>query len=755
MRKLAIFSFAFSVSAALFVYLGCPGNLLWYCGGLFVFALTLFCIFRKKRTIRVAALVIIGLCAGLFYCRGYEQLRLRPAKQLGGTTQEVLIEVLEEPSKSTYGYKVTGQLDKKLHRTRVLLYVDDELDVALGDQILVTAELRDSLKSSDGEDFLYYQTKDISLVCIARDKPYIIRQNTLPLRLYPAKISLEVKNVSGKLFDTNARGFMQALMTGDRGGLSEQQKGDLSRSGISHVIAISGMHVSILLGAVYLLTVRRKRLTALIGIPLVLLFAAMVGFSPSVTRAAVMQIIFLLAPLLRRENDLTTTLGASLLVNLLINPWAISSLSLQLSYTSLIGVLLFGSRIYQWINPRKTETSDSLPRKLLGKIRDYIALCISATLSAMIFTTPLLVLSFGFVPVLSILTNILILWAISICFTAGYLAALCSLFWSFGGHMIALPINFLVRYILRVAELVSSVPYAALSVKNPFVLYWLGFAYCAMLVHLLLRKKRKKGVFAVLLAASLFLCVGLTVFQKNPDAELTAVDVGQGQCLILRSDDWCAVFDCGGSDGFDCGEAAAEYLENQGQLSIDCLIVSHYDKDHVCGIEQLFHRSRVKQLYLPSVNDDSGWRAQIESLAAQYEIPVQYVLSDVSLKLPTGTVCITPPMMNDDSNAASLSVIFRTEKLSVLATGDMNTEAEACLTRRYNISNMDVFIAGHHGSKYSTGENLLRSAKPEIVIISVGKNSYGHPARRILKRLEAIGAVVYRTDKDGTITIKR
>lgn len=755
MRKLAIFSFAFSVSAALFVYLGCPQNLLIYCGGLFAVALALYFIFRKKRAIRIAALVIVGLCAGLLYCRGYEQFRLQPAKQFAGTTQDILIEVLEEPTRSTYGYKITGQLDQDFHRTRVLLYVDDELDVSLGDQIRVTAELRDSLKSSGGEDFLYYQTKDISLVCIARNTPYVIPRDSLPLRLYPAKLSLLIRNASGKLFDAKAKGFMQALMTGDRGGLTDLQQGDLSRSGISHVIAISGMHVSILLGAVYLLCFRKKRLTALIGIPLVLLFAAMVGFSPSVTRAAIMQIIFLLAPIVRRENDLPTTLGASLLVNLMINPWSISSLSLQLSYTSLIGILLFATSIYQWLNPQKKGTRNSLPRRLIGRLWSYIALCVSTTISATVFTTPLLALSFGTVPVLSLLTNILILWAISICFTVGYLAVLVSLFWSFGGRMLAMPINLLVRYILRVAGLISSVPYATLSVKNPYVLYWLAFAYCAVLVHLLLRKKRKKGLFAVLLAASLLLCVGLTIFQKAPNAEVTAVDVGQGQCLIFRNGDWCAVFDCGGTDGYDSGEAAAEYLENRGQLSIDCLIVSHYDKDHVCGIAQLLRRSRVKQLYLPAVHDDSGWRVQIEDLAARYEIPVEYVFTDVSLQLPTGTVCITAPMLSGDSNAASLSVIFRTDKLSALATGDMDTDAEACLTHRYRIANMDVLVAGHHGSKYSTGETLLRSVRPEIVIISVGKNSYGHPAHQILDRIDNIGADLYRTDKDGTITIKR
>ena len=755
MRKLAIFCFAFAFSAALYIYLGCPDILLWCCAGAFAFALAGLFIFRKSKAARIAVLVILGLCTGLFYCRGYEGLRLQPAKKLAGTTQEVLIEVIEEPTCSTYGYKLTGQLSRELHRTRVLLYVDDELDVSLGDQIIVTAEIRDSLKTSGGEDFLYYQTKDISLVCIAKDDPYIIRQNVLPLRLYPAKLSYSVKKAVLKLFDSRAQGFMQALMTGDRGGLTDQQKGDLSRSGISHVIAISGMHVSILLGAVYLLTFRKKRLTALIGIPLVLIFAAMVGFSPSVTRAAIMQIIFLLAPILRRENDLPTTLGFSLLVNLLLNPFSVSSLSLQLSYTSLIGILLFGSRIYQWLKPRKMQAPSSLLGKLLGRLWSYIALCVSTTLAAMVFTTPLLAVSFGGVSILAVITNILVLWAISFCFTAGYLAVLVSFLWSFGGQLIAKPINLLVHYILRASGLVSSIPYATLSISNRLFLFWLGFAYCLLLAHLVFRKNRKSGLFAGLLAASLLLCVGLTVFQKNPDAEVTAIDVGQGQCLVFRSGDWCAVFDCGGSDGFECGEETAEYLENQGQLNIDCLIVSHYDQDHVCGIAQLLHRVKVRQLILPDVADDSGWRDEMEALGAKYKIPVQYVTSEVCLQLPTGTVCITPPMLDNDSNAASLGIIFRTERLSALATGDMDIEAENRLMHRYDISNTDVLIAGHHGSKYSTSKTLLRTAKPETVIISVGPNNYGHPADEVLDRLLKFGAEVWRTDEQGTITIKR
>lgn len=755
MRKLAIFSFAFGLSVALYIYLSFPGILLWCCVGLLVLSFAALRIFRKHKRACVACLVILGLCFGFLYCSVYERFRLQPAKKLAGSSRVITVEVLEPPVKSTYGYKLTGQLDKNLHRTRVLLYLDAEPDVSLGDQIQVFAEIRDSLKSSGGEDFLYYQTKDISLVCIARDDLEIIKCDSLPLRLYPAKLSLAIKGAAEELFDSRAQGFMQALMTGDRGGLTEQQKSDLSRSGISHVIAISGMHVSILLGAVYFLTGRKKRLTALIGIPIVLVFAAMVGFSPSVTRAAVMQIIFLLAPILKRENDLPTTLGFSLLVNLLINPWAVSSLSLQLSYTSLIGILLFGSKIHQWILPRTKEKPRSVFKKLWHRVYSYVVLCISTTLAATVFTAPLLAFSFGGVSVLSVITNILVLWAISLCFTFGYIAVLLGQFWSFGAQLIAKPINLLVHYILRIAGLISSIPYASVSAKNPFVLGWLLFSYALLLVHLLLRSKRKKGLFAGLITASLLLCVGLTVFQRDPAAAVTAVDVGQGQCLIFRNEDWCAVFDCGGSDGFESAETAAEYLENQGQPHINCLIVSHYDEDHVGGIPQLIHRLKVDQLYLPDVKDDTGWREVIEQTAAENQIPVQYVTSDVSLQLPTGHVCITPPLLSDSDNSACLCLIFRADALSALATADMDIEAENRLMHRYDILGMDILIAGHHGSKYSTSGTLLRSAKPETVLISVGRNSYGHPSEEVLARIEEIGAEVFRTDTEGTITIKR
>jgi competence protein ComEC len=237
---------------------------------------------------------------------------------------------------------------------------------------------------------------------------------------------------------------------------------------------------------------------------------------------------------------------------------------------------------------------------------------------------------------------------------------------------------------------------------------------------------------------------------RTDNCRITVLDVGQGQCILLQSDDRTYVVDCGGSYDTDAANAAAETLLSQGIRRIDGLILTHYDRDHAGGAIYLLSRVRADALYLPVCVDTDGYSEPLKQMP-------QAVLVDDHMQISFGTVTIK--LITTDygisNNESGLCVLFQRENCDILITGDRNIYGEKDLLRQIDLPDLEVLIVGHHGSKYSTSAELLEAGKPDIAIISVGENSYGHPTKEVLDRLTEFGCQVYRTDQQGTITFRR
>lgn len=216
------------------------------------------------------------------------------------------------------------------------------------------------------------------------------------------------------------------------------------------------------------------------------------------------------------------------------------------------------------------------------------------------------------------------------------------------------------------------------------------------------------------------------------------------------------VYDCGGSEG-NAGETAARFLQSIGRSRLDFLVVSHYDEDHAGGVAQLLSRVRVDTVFLPYEAEGEDLQMEILAAAEAQECRVVFVSEDRNMTFGAGVVTLFAPMSEVSSNDSSMAVYWCVENFDVLLTGDLSNGAEERLLARHGeLQGIDVIAAGHHGAASSTGTALLSAAMPEVVLISVGaRNAYGHPAHETLERLEEIGAVVYRTDQCGNITIRR
>lgn len=717
-----------------------------------------------RRLQRPWAILLLGLSFGLIWCFCFGRFCTQPAEALTGRELELSGEACGNSTPVSGGVSVELRLSDGKTEARVSVYLPGFSEsISPGDRVWGSFHLHPIREDSYGDSLLHAYAGGLQLSGVG-ELDRLEHPARVPLRYLPKRIAGRLCIMLDTAVPKDASGFLRALITGDRSGLSAGVRGDLSAAGVSHVIAISGMHVSILIAFLCMLGNRRV-FNLILCIPVLFLFVLMTGGSPSVIRAAVMQLILMLAPLFRREEDVPTSMSAAAFLLLLFDPGLILNVSFLMSFGAVAGIYLLSGPMYRYlmgIPPVKALLDrrhliglrGSLFR-LLGWLCRFLASGVSVTLGGLLFTTPLVCLLFGAIPVYAVLANVLIVWVIPLCFVGGLLTALIALAvppaGAFLGGLVAWP----VRYVLWVCRCVSRLPYAQLPAASGSGLYFLIFAYVCIGLAVLLREKRYHRPLGLMLAG-LLLCIGVMGLKENLRTfTAAALDVGQGQCICIHTPEFTAMVDCGGDGQTASGRHAADYLRRAGIRSLDALVLTHYDTDHINGAVYLLETVPVERLYLPEVEFDSDNRLQIEAAARDAEVPVSWVTEDQSVFFRSGCLQIFAPVSQIDDNAACLSVYCRVEDFDLLVTGDLDALSEYELLRLHTLPEMDLFVAGHHGSADSSGQALLEAIRPKTVFISVGRNRYGHPTREALDRFAEIGARVYRTDESGDLEIGR
>ena len=694
---------------------------------------------RKPGAVRRFLVSLLGCALGFAWFGGYTAHHVQPISDLDGETVECAIRVSDYSRETDYGSAVDGTIQVEGNTYRVTVYLKQVREVKPGD--IMNGLFRLRVTAQTGEDpSSYYQGKGVFLLAYQKDELGLSSEECA-LRDVPAMIRYRIQGILETYIPSDCVAFAKALLLGDTSQLPYRVDTDLKVSGIRHVVAVSGLHISVFFAIVSTITFRKRFLTALVGPPLLLLFAAVAGFTPSVTRACIMCGLMLVAQLLNKEYDGPSALSFAVLIMLAVNPYCIGSVSFQLSVASVAGIFLFAPGIRE----KLTAGLKNKKGKQYGLLRK-LAAGVSVTIGAQILTIPLCAYYFGVVSLVGVFTNLLVLWTVSLTFCL--LVAVCVL------ALVCLPLaviagsvaGVLIRYVLTAAKIMAVFPLAAVYTISPYITIWLFFAYCLLLIYLVCRKMA--GAFTC--CTILSLCLALTASWLEPcssDVRFTVLDVGQGQCLIMQSGGRVYVVDCGGDSDTRPADAAAEALLSQGYSHIDGLILTHTDRDHAGGAENLLSRIRTDLLILPR---------QAEKIAVPEDTQVVIAEQNLEITDGSGKISIFAPVFHGEENEMSLCVLFDTEKCDILITGDRNAFGERSLLRHADIPNVDVLIAGHHGSKYSSCQELLEATRPQIVCISVGAdNSYGHPAQEVLDRLSSFGCTVYRTDQQGTITIRR
>ncbi len=745
MRKLMWFTIGFSIACAIGVYFASGQWLL--LSGLFCFLA--LCLLKRIPVITRKRILyaIMGSAVGLSWLWCFDGFYLSPARQLDDKTTHLEIAVTEYSTPTDRGVKSEGRIYLKGVPYTVQFYINESVDLSPGDVVAGGFSLD---YTGSGEDKpAYHQGKGIFLIAYPKGTYKISPCETPTAGHFPTILRQEIMGLLDKVFPTDTAGFARALLLGDTSRLSFDAKNNLKSSGVYHIVAVSGMHVSILFSLVLLLCGRRRFLVALLGLPTLLLFAAVAGFSPSIVRACIMQALMILALLINKEYDPPTALAVAVLVILASNPLSITSVSLQLSAGCVIGIFLFTKPIHDYLL-NETPLGPAKGKSFRSRLIRWLVGSVSVTLGAMITTTPLCAVYFGCVSISGILTNLLILWVINFIFYGVLIACVLGVIWLPLGIGVGLLVSFPIRLVLGVTNMISRLPVSAVYTASIYIVAWLIFAYVILLIFLKSKKKRPLILVCCLLLG-LFGALGCSYLEHRIDNyRITAIDVGQGQCLLLQYKGEYYMVDCGGDDEETAATRAMQLLLSQGIFRLDGIILTHYDTDHAGCADKLLSRIPADRIYLPVLAEESVLR---DTLAAKYSDKICWV--EEKLRIESANITIYPSEDREDDNESSLCILFQPENCDILITGDRSTEGEMDLLESEDIPDLEILVAGHHGSKNATSWELLNQTRPEIVIISVGAdNRYGHPSWETLERLNLFGCQVYRTDLEGTIIFR-
>ncbi|MFA5536485.1 MAG: DNA internalization-related competence protein ComEC/Rec2 [Bacillota bacterium] len=557
-----------------------------------------------------------------------------------------------------------------------------------------------------------------------------------------------------------AMAVSKALILGDKTALEAGVKSLFLTLGMMHLLAVSGLHVGFLLilanlvGAILKL---KRRNAFILTVALLVVYAALTNFTPSVVRAALMAFVLLLGNLLGRERDFYTSIALAAFVLLLYNPFYLFYSGFQLSFLATWGLVYFIPLVNLLI-----------PKKF--PIRNAIAVPIAAQIAVLPFTA----YYFNLISLVGLPANLLLVPIAGIIVIIGLLALFFSVALPVLAPLLLIPLGAAIDLLLKVFDPIGQLPWSSIIVKTPSILaiilyYLVLIGLREVLLNPGLRAglatKRKQFLLGMLILA--LAMAGGKQLQPKP-LEIVFLDVGQGDAIFMRTPRGTTMLlDGGGSPGwqetdFRVGrEVVVPYLQRQGIKKVDLLISSHPDTDHMQGLEDVLKELTVNALLIPPRGIFGEEYNGLLELANFKNVQILEGIAGDYLELDHDIVLavLNPPgterhFQTAPDNNHSLLVRLSYGRASILLTGDLELEALEFLHHKGLIGEVTIFKAPHHGSKTGFYLPYLEEINPLGVVYSVGRNSYGHPGADLLSYWEKRGVPGYRTDQNGAIIIK-
>lgn len=468
-----------------------------------------------------------------------------------------------------------------------------------------------------------------------------------------------------------------------------------------------------------------------------------------------------------RKLDIASSISLTLLISLINNPFCISNIGLLLSYGGTIGIVLF-EKNFEEILKVNTQLLKENNKKYRYKLINIIKQMLSVTLSAQLIILPIMIIKFNTISLTFFISNILAGFLIGIIVICGYVLIIVSFISKTISKCGFIIYNFILRIFLFLIDFCSKIPFSKIYIVTPNLIFVILYYAIILGIHFSIIKleyikKNIKKIIVILLILILIFNI-VKVIPKN--LKIYFIDVGQGDStLIVTATNKKILIDSGGSkalETFDVGESTlVPYLLNRGVDTLDYIIVSHFDADHCNGFIAVLNKIKVKKVIVCKQAEICNEYKQILNIVKQKNIPVQIVKKGDKIQFDKLTyIDILYPTENlkfSDINNNSIICKLIYGNFSMLFTGDIEKEAEEHILNLYRntkILNSNILKVGHHGSKTSSTEKFIEAVNPKIALIGVGENNtFGHPSQEVLERLEKKKIKIYRTDKNGEISI--
>lgn len=674
---------------------------------------------------------------------------------------------------------------------RVICYVEDRglfSNIKIGNRVSVRGTCRLFDEASNEGQFngrLYYRIQGISCfmtgcrVSLEDDGFKRYDQGLFVIRSYLSRI-LE------KSLPEKYAGIMQAMFLGEKGGLDEEIKELFQRNGISHILAISGLHISFLGMGIFSL-LKKIRIPSLAGAAFsaafIVSFGAMTGNSASTIRSIVMFLLFILAGLWGRTYDMLTAAALSGLVLLLKQPLYIYHSGFLLSFGAVTGIALLVPSVEKLLPEESVRETMILNRskkeKAVGSLKKKIKSSLIASLSVSLATLPIQLYFFYTVPLYSVFLNLFIIPLMGILMAAGVTGLFLSCIFPLWASFFMMPCKWILFICESLCRLFDSLPGGNPVLGKPKI--WQIVIYYGLLLQMIFmneislgkffgrwklgkRIPEKKNLNRIYCALTLLGGVFLLCLRLRGATTLTMLDIGQGDCMVIEEKSgYNILIDGGSSDIQAVGQyRIIPYLKSHGIDSLDYVFVSHGDSDHTSGILELLSEEgkeeiRIKHLVLTKFAANDSAYDKLLAYANYKGVKVLMVSEGDRFEIGnTCWECLYPGTDEEgEGNDQSMVLFMECGGIGTLFTGDLPGERERKVLEEAGGRNLQILKVAHHGSRYSTTESFLEACTPKTAIISAGKNnSYGHPHKEVLERLEERGCGIYGTYLKGAITIR-
>lgn len=643
--------------------------------------------------------------------------------------------VISEAEEKNYVYSYQAEIDNK----KFILYIPKDVEkLEYGSIIKINAQYTEATRDRNYGGFnykTYLRTKKIYGIFNVEDVEIVKNGSDniiIKLRKYiKSKLREKLKKENSEL--------AISLIVGNRSHISSEVEDNFKKANLMHMLAISGAHFSyvILIATFISNRLQHKRLGQLIQIIAIIFFMNLTGNTASVVRAGIMSILLIGSSICKRQNDSLNNIAISAIIQIINNPYIIFDSGFMLSYSGVLGIILFYKKISEHIHFKS----------------------IALTISANIFIIPIMIYNFHTISGSFIISNICASWLLGIIIILEFISLCIPI------KLLYMILDLLIMMLRKIAEICANIPFAQMYVPR----YAIFFVIVIYILIFCRKLKCRKYVYSFLtIGVSILLIVNFTdVYQDR--MRINFIDVGQGDSCLIRYKGTNIMIDSGGSlsknkDGksYDIGENVLNnYLLNRGITRLDYIMASHFDEDHSQGFVFLLKNMKVKNVIISEQYKTSSIYEQFKQICKKQNIQIIYVRSGDEIRIKDLAFKILHPKSKENQisenplNNNAIVCMVKYKNRRILFTGDIEKVAENEMVKEYtNGLKADILKVGHHGSKTSTTKEFLDLINPSVALIGVGQNNkFGHPNEDVIKRLEEKNIQIYRTDEMGEISV--